>query len=142
MELYLLAMEKRDLGFLMQVMVESDPTIKLLPTQQSWEELQKAVGGLDLAVSLRLHGLVAAVVQSIPCFGVAIDPKIEGFCLQVGIPFFRPTAKIDWLNLSNRILKYLYQPLNERKPWESQVPFWKARARENQFILIKQLAEL
>lgn len=138
-ELFLIAVDDRDQPLLKELAVSSDLTI--LPVS-GWSDLQKAVGGLDLVASTRLHGLVAAVVQNIPCFGVAVDPKIEGFCLQLSLPFYRPTAKSEWLTLGNRIINFLYQPLAERKSWEQQLPFWKARALENQLILKKFIADL
>lgn len=133
LEIFLIPADRGDLELIQSLANSMD--LKCLAIENSWEELQRAVGGLDLVVSTRLHGLVAAVVQNIPCFGIAVDPKIEGFCMQIGIPFLRPTSKTEWLTLGNRILGYLYQPLAERKPWEFQVPFWKARAYENQIIL-------
>ena len=134
-ETYLIPIDPIDMDF--QRELSSSQNITLLPLENEWEELQKAVGGLDLVVSTRLHGLVAAVVQNVPCLGIAVDPKIEGFCLQMGVPFLRPTGKMEWLTIGNRILAFLYQPLPQRKPWGLQVDFWRARAAENQLILKK-----
>ncbi len=134
-EVYLIPIDPGDLNFLREL--SHFQNVALLPLEKEWEDLQKAVGGLDLVVSTRLHGLVASVVQNVPCLGVAVDPKIEGFCLQTGVPFLRPTGKMEWLTVSNRILSFLYQSLPERKPWVRQVDFWRARAIENQVILKK-----
>ena len=132
-ELYFLPTTKSDSDSLQRFGLNFNITI--LPTESSWEQLQAAIGGLDLVVSMRLHGLVAAVVQGIPCYGLGIDPKIEGFCLQIGVPFQFITSETDCVTLCNRILGYLYQPLAERKPWQTQLRIWKARAVENQIIL-------
>ena len=132
-EIYLIPIDIKDLHFMQELSSRSNITI--LPIGQGWEELQRVIGGLDLVASTRLHGLVAAVIQNISCIGIAVDPKIEGFCLQLGVPFLRPTSKMEWVTVGNRILSCLYQPLNERKPWAAQLSFWKARALENQQIL-------
>ncbi|HBF37632.1 MAG TPA: polysaccharide pyruvyl transferase CsaB [Firmicutes bacterium] len=134
-EPYLIPTDLKDLALLADL--SASLNITMLPLEEEWEELQKAIGGLDLVVSTRLHGLVAAVVQNISCLGVSVDPKIEGFCLQLGVPFLRPTSKMEWLSAGNRILSFLYQPLTEQKPWGAQVDFWRVRALENQFILKK-----
>jgi polysaccharide pyruvyl transferase CsaB len=136
-ELYLIPIDPHDLNFLRDL--SSSAGITLLQVGQEWEELQKVIGGLDFVASTRLHGLVAAVTQNISCLGMAVDPKIEGFCLQLGVPFFRPTSKTEWLTIGNRILSYLYQPLKEQKPWASQLALWRARALENQLILTKYI---
>jgi polysaccharide pyruvyl transferase CsaB len=134
-EIYLIPIDEQDLKFLQELSASSN--IILLALGKEWEDLQKVIGGLDLVASTRLHGLVAAAVQNVPCLGIAVDPKIEGFCLQTGVPFLRPTSKMEWLTVGNRILSFLYQPLNEQKPWEPQRDFWRARALENQIILKK-----
>jgi polysaccharide pyruvyl transferase CsaB len=136
-ELYLIPIEPKDLNFLREL--SRNANIMMLPLEDEWEGLQRAIGGLDLVASTRLHGLVAAVIQNTPCLGIAVDPKIEGFCLQMGVPFMRSTSTTEWLNVSNRILGLVYQPINERRPWVSQLAFWRARALENQFILKKYI---
>lgn len=90
--------------------------IPILPVQNRWEMLQQAVGGLDMVVSSRLHGLVAAVVQGIPCYGLALDPKIEGFCNPLGIEFIRLTVAVSPLWLSNAILNDWKQSDTTVKP--------------------------
>jgi polysaccharide pyruvyl transferase CsaB len=138
-ELHLIAIDEQDLVFLQKL--ADGFKITLLPTRNNWELLQMAIGGLDLVLSARLHGLVAAVVQGVPCYGLATDPKIEGFCMQLGVPFQLLTAEIDCVSLCNRIMDYLIQPLENRKPWEAEISFWKARALENQLILKKYLKD-
>lgn len=138
-EIYLLSVDRKDLRFQERLAGESGVTI--LPIPHRWEEFQAAAGGMDLLVSARLHGLVAAVVQNIPCYGLAADPKIEGFCLQLGISFTLLATEIEPYHLTNRILKLLEEPEAERKPWHSQLPFWKARALENQLILKEFIAK-
>lgn len=134
-ELHLISIDERDQVFLQNLANEFN--ITLLPTRNKWELLQMAVGGLDLLISARLHGLVAAVIQGTPCYGLALDPKVEGFCLQLGVPFRLLTTEIDCVTLCNRIIDFLSQPLEDRRPWQAEVSFWKARAMENQLILKK-----
>ncbi|MCL6590498.1 MAG: polysaccharide pyruvyl transferase family protein [Firmicutes bacterium] len=108
---------------------------RLLPLQTNWEEFLGVLGGLDLLVSTRLHGLVAAVVQQVSCYGLAADPKVEGFCVQLGLPFISLAAGVKPLGLCNRILSCLADPIEKQRPWQSQLAFWKARAFENQVLL-------
>ena len=132
-EIYLLPVHRQDL--ILQERLAADSGCVILPTHDRWEDLQAAIGGLDLLVSTRLHGLVAAVVQNVPCLGLAADPKIEGFCLQLGVPFISLLPEAESLHLCNRILKLLTQPVAERRPWQPQLRFWKARALENEVLL-------
>jgi polysaccharide pyruvyl transferase CsaB len=132
-EFYLIPINPRDMGLLQRLAGAFQ--VRLLPLQTNWEELQMVMGGLDLVASTRLHGLVAAVVQQVSCYGLAADPKVEGFCVQLGVPFISLTADIEPLGLSNRILGCLAGPIEKQRPWQSQLPFWKTRAFENQVIL-------
>lgn len=109
--------------------------LTVLNTDQGWEELLQIAGGLDLLVSARLHGLVAGVLQGVPCYGLAADPKVEGFCLQLGIPFTLLTFETEWMSIYNRIMDFLVEASQDCSAYQSKLPFWKARALENQIIL-------
>ncbi len=113
--------------------------LTVLSTDAGWEQLQQIVGGLDLLVSARLHGLVAGVLQGVPCYGLAADPKVEGFCLQLGIPFNLLNTETEWVGIYNKITNLLAQPSAERLAYQSKLMFWKARALENQIILKQYL---
>ena len=132
-ELFLLNLDKKDWEFNQKLASYHD--INLLDKITSWEDLQTVIGGFDLVLSTRLHGLVAAVVQGIPCYGLAVDPKIDGFCLQWGIPFQVLADDTEELSLGNKVLGFLYQPLEKRLTWLSQMDFWRVRALENQALL-------
>jgi len=131
-EPYLLAIANRDLKFTLAL--ASEYKIAGLELWRDWEELQAAVGGLNFLFSCRLHGLVAAVDQEIPCCGLAIDPKIDGFCRQWGVPFFLISPETDQITLANRILNSL-EPKKDRPVWLRQRNYQRARAMENQIVL-------
>jgi polysaccharide pyruvyl transferase CsaB len=134
LEPYLIPMQERDLDFHQELAGRFG--LKVFPIQNSWKRLQQIIGGLDLVISARLHGLVAAVVQGIPCIGLAVDPKIEGFCLQYGIDYVSLASKTWPLSFSNQIMTHLQQSVLKMKPYPPQ-PAWKERALENQLILRK-----
>lgn len=131
--IYLMATAKDDWDFHQKLSKELG--IPILPVRNCWEELQKAAGGLDLVVSARLHGLVAAVVQGSACYGLALDPKIQGFCIPLGINYCRLTVQTDPLLLSREILNDLKQGANVQKPRQSVPVFWKDQALRNQIVL-------
>ncbi|MGE5604483.1 MAG: polysaccharide pyruvyl transferase family protein [Bacteroidota bacterium] len=136
-ETYLIPVQNtKDSEFLQEFSANYGLTI--LNTDEGWEQLQQIAGGLDLLVSARLHGLVAGVLQGVPCYGLAADPKVEGFCLQLGIPFSILTFETEWMGISNKITNFLVHP-QECLGYQSKLPFWKARALENQIILKQYL---
>lgn len=137
-EIYLIPVQPKDRDFLQEFSVNYGLTV--LPPDSGWKQLQQIAGGLDLLVSMRLHGLVAGVLQGTPCYGLAADPKVEGFCLQLGVPFTVLTVETEWMGICNKITNYLINPSEEALAYLSKLPFWKARALENQIIL-KQFLE-
>jgi polysaccharide pyruvyl transferase CsaB len=132
-ELFLLTLDMRDWELNQKLAAEHD--LNLLERITSWEGLQAVIGGFDLILSTRLHGLVAAVIQGVSGYGLAIDPKIDGFCLQWGLPFQVLTEDSEEISLANKVLGFLHQPLEKQLTWVSRMDFWRVRALENQALL-------
>lgn len=137
---YLVPVQPKDRDYLQELSANYGLTI--LPSDSGWNQLQQIVGGLDLLVSSRLHGLVAGVLQGIPCYGLAADPKVEGFCLQLGIPFTLLNFETEWMVLYNKIINFLARPYEEALTYRSRLSFWKARALENRIILKQFLGKI
>ncbi|NLW48715.1 MAG: hypothetical protein GXY86_15485 [Firmicutes bacterium] len=137
---YLVPVQPKDRGYLQELSTNYGLTI--LPSDSGWNQLQQNVGGLDLLVSSRLHGLVAGVLQGIPCYGLAADPKVEGFCLQLGIPFTLLNFETESTALYNKISYYFVHSDEEALAYRSKLSFWKARALENRVILKQFLAKI
>ena len=47
-----------------------------------------------MVVSYRLHGLILAAAMGVPAFGVAYDPKVIAFCLEMGLPYCTPSEVV------------------------------------------------
>ena len=137
---YLVPVQPKDRVYLRKLSANYGLTV--LPSDSGWHQLQQIVGGLDLLVSSRLHGLVAGVLQGIPCYGLAADPKVEGFCLQLGVPFTLLNSETEWMVVYNKITNYLAQSTEEALAYRTKLPFWKARALENQIILKQFLKKI
>lgn len=139
-EIYLLTTARDDWRLLRSL--SKNFGIPILPVEYSWEKLLMAAGGLDLVISARLHGLVAAVVQGIPCYGLALDPKIEGFCLALGIDYCRLTAKTDPFSLSLAIINDIKQGSIGKETLKTLRNIGRREALQNQAILKKMLVSI
>lgn len=140
-QLSLIPMNQQDLLMYQKMaahLCASEFAISIRPLPHTWEELQLEVGGVDLVVSSRLHGLVAAVVQETACFGLAVDPKITGFCIPFGIQYVSPNGKNSPEILGKEILKWITLPSDHQRKWQSQMVKWKERAFFN-YIILKNL---
>jgi polysaccharide pyruvyl transferase CsaB len=54
-----------------------------------------AVGETDLLVGMRLHGIVAAVMQGVAAVGLAYDPKVGALFARVGLPYVLSLDECD-----------------------------------------------
>jgi polysaccharide pyruvyl transferase CsaB len=131
-EFYLIETAGEDFGLIHRL--SKALGIPVLPVENCWESLQKAVGGMDLVVSARLHGLVAAVVQGTPCYGLAMDPKIEGFCIPIGVNFGRITSRTNPHSLGREIL-HEFKHGTSHKVSEPSRDLAKRKALRNQTVL-------
>lgn len=53
----------------------------------SREEIFASIAGAELAVGMRLHFLILAVLFDVPAIGIVYDPKVESFCRKFNLPF-------------------------------------------------------
>ncbi len=136
-ELFLVTTDCYDREFAVLLGARADVTV--LNPAQSWEDLQRSVAGVDLLISTRLHGLVAAVTQSVPCLGISFDPKIEGFCLQLKIECQRVVNDFNWERIAQKASAILEQTLDQRRADQLELTFWQTRAWENWCLLEKAL---
>lgn len=128
LEIYIMIMEPADIRIGTEI--ASNYGLELFEVND-WEKLQSIIGGMSFVWSSRLHGLIAAVNQGISCCGLALDPKIDGFCLPLAIPYLAVDPDLDRITLSARITN----ALTTKQTWFSQIDFWKVRSMENQIIL-------
>lgn len=52
------------------------------------DTLRQVFGGVDLCVSMRLHGLIFSALHDCLPIGLNYDPKVEAICQQLEIPFW------------------------------------------------------
>ncbi len=57
---------------------------------ESPHDLLGVVGAMDVMVGVRLHALICAAAQGVPCVGLAYDPKVTAFMTEFGLPGVLP----------------------------------------------------
>ncbi len=136
-ELYILAIQDDDLHLVLKLVRSLG--VKSLPVPRNWRILQQAIGGFDMVISCRLHGLIAAVIQNIPCVGLAADLKIAAFCLEHGINYLSLDEKTNPALFYHMITTQLRQPVLKTRPARLPLSHWQSQALENRVILGKVL---
>ena len=68
------------------------------------QKVFNVIGSAKLAVGMRLHFLLLAVLHNVPALGIAYDPKVKSFCQKLGLPFVDLEHLPDLPELINREL--------------------------------------
>ena len=65
--------------------MEQSQQVFLPPGQMEPGAVARRLGEMDLVVSMRLHGLILAGLQKVPCVGISYDPKVSQFMQAAGM---------------------------------------------------------
>lgn len=60
--------------------------VRIVADTATFQELQALIGGFDLVVSTRLHGLIFAASAGIPGIGINLNTKVRAFLCDLGVP--------------------------------------------------------
>lgn len=59
---------------------------------ESPQDLIGILGAMDVVVGVRLHALICAAAQGVPCVGLAYDPKVSAFMTEFDLPGLLPVS--------------------------------------------------
>jgi polysaccharide pyruvyl transferase WcaK-like protein len=101
-----------------------------------FEQLFKAVCGLDALVGMRLHSLILGSMYNLPMVGIVYDPKVESFCRYMGIPCIR----IEDLS-AQKIVSAVDEVLGNTSDYTDKVKLLKRRYMESWDVLKELIPE-
>jgi polysaccharide pyruvyl transferase CsaB len=74
------------------------PTANLHPRQ-----IMAHAGRCDLMIAMRLHALIFAAAQGVPCVAVNYDPKVTALAKLIGAPVIDNASEAEWAKLPHAI---------------------------------------
>ena len=77
----------------------------------SEKQILQAIAGAKLAVGMRLHFLILAVLFNVPAVGIAYDPKVSSFCRKFKLPY----VEMDNLSVLPKVISKELSRLNLTK---------------------------
>lgn len=72
--------------------IAAEATGGALVDVDSPQDLIGLLGAMDVVVGVRLHALICAAAQGVPCVGLAYDPKVSAFMTEFGLPGVLPVG--------------------------------------------------
>jgi len=68
-------------------------------------ETAAVLGQMKLVIGMRLHSVILAAVQGVPCAGITYDPKVANFAQRAGLgDFLSPLDRMTAESLTDRVL--------------------------------------
>jgi polysaccharide pyruvyl transferase WcaK-like protein len=63
-------------------------------------EIMAEAGRCDLMIAMRLHALIFAAAQGVPCIAINYDPKVEALARIVNAPIVQDSSEAELAKLS------------------------------------------
>lgn len=65
------------------------------------QEIMALTGRCDLMIAMRLHALIFAAAQRVPCIAVSYDPKVSALAKLIGAPIIANASETELAKLQN-----------------------------------------
>ncbi|GBR72517.1 polysaccharide pyruvyl transferase CsaB [Candidatus Termititenax aidoneus] len=121
-----------------QILTEFQPVYLAMQPSADWGRpcAPPDFAAARLAVGMRLHFLILAVLHNVPAVGIAYDPKVENFCRKFDLPY----VTLDELErLPQIIRRELAKPAAAKKRLAVLVKQERRLAREGVKVLLEKL---
>jgi polysaccharide pyruvyl transferase CsaB len=66
-------------------------------------DVMAAAGRCDLMIAMRLHALIFAAAQGVPCVAINYDPKVAALAKLIGAPLIDNSSEAEWAKLPKAI---------------------------------------
>lgn len=103
-------------------------------------DMMAAISACNFIVGVRLHSLIMAAAQGVPFAALSYDPKIDGFCHEIGLEPAASASEQDAEKLIPAIEKQLGQKGEIKDALLAKQEEWKALSAANA-MLLKECAD-
>jgi polysaccharide pyruvyl transferase CsaB len=108
----------------------SDETVKT--TDVHPRVIMATCGNCNVMIAMRLHALIFAAAQGVPCVAVNYDPKVEALAKLIGAPLLQDLSESELARLPEAVRSA--QPMSRQRLEQLQTSAWRSAE------LVSQLA--
>ena len=115
-----------------RTLMERSGQVSQVDPQLGPMEIACRLGEMDMVVSMRLHGLILAGLQRVPCVGISYDPKVRQFMQAVQMEeWVCDFNHVQAETLADRVSRAWEMRAHTRKTLEHVIPCLEKKADEN-----------
>lgn len=98
-----------------------------LAAAADYRDLQALIGGLDLVVSTRLHGVIFAALAGVPAVGINLNTKVRALLIDLGLP---ELAVSPWDGRPGALIATIDRAIDRRDEYRARLAAGMAAQRQ------------
>lgn len=107
----------------------------VLSDTYNYEEISSIIRNMEIIISMRLHSVIYALINNIPVYGLAYQPKVKSYLEEVGLPVDSDLNNLDIDKIYKESIKLIENKEVIAKNIEQKIIQLKDKAKMNMQIL-------
>ena len=81
--------DSQDMEVCKSILTKTTQKTKIVPRDYPIPVMMGLIGRMDMVMGMRLHSLIFAAAQNVPCMGISYDPKVTNVMESLGLPYLK-----------------------------------------------------
>lgn len=129
--------DSQDMEVCKSILTKTTQKTKIIPRNYPIPVMMGLIGKMNMIMGMRLHSLIFAAAQNVPCVGISYDSKVTNVMESLELPYLK-INRVEEQTLLQMALKTLKNREEIKKHLPSKVEIFRNNALKN-FELVKAL---